>query len=159
MNVLDDLKQMPNDYQLTYCWARAVEWKMLPAFIAQPVLPLLFLIVPWKAALIGLVTINFIWNLVFCTAVVSLPLAAFAMLWTKSKWISMVALGGYFSWRRYWLLAGLTILTPIIAAILGSLVLRRPVGLIQEFFMLQLGHVKTDPSPEVARYLSRSTSE
>jgi hypothetical protein len=159
MNVIDDLKRLDEDYQLKYCWARAVEWKMLPAFVAQPVFPLLFLIYSWKNVLIGVLVTNLIWNLVFCTAVVSLRLAALAMLWSKLKWLSIVTLGGYFIWRHHWFLAGLTVLTPIVAAVLGVLILRSPDGLIQEFFMLQLGHVKTEPSPEVARYLSRSTGE
>lgn len=159
MKVLDDLKQLPEDYQLKYCWARAVEWKMLPAFVAQPVLPILFLIFPWKNILIGLMAINLVWNFAFCTAVVSLSVAAFSILWNKLKWLTIVVVGGYFIWRHNWFLGGLTIFTPIVAAFIGVLVLRSPIGLIQEFFMLQLGHVKIDPRPEVARYLQRSTGK
>ena len=103
--------------------------------------------------------INLVWNFVFCTAVVSLPLSAFSMLWNKLKWLTIVVFGGYFIWRHNWVLGGLTIFTPIVAALIGILVFRSPVGLIQEFFMLQLGHVKIDPSPEVARYLQRSVGK
>lgn len=159
MSLLEDLKAFPEDYQLKYCWARAVEWKMLPAFVAQPVLPILLLLYPWKNVLIGLIAANVIWNLVFCTAIVSLPVAALAMLWSRLKWLTILIVGGYFIWRHRWFLAGLTIFTPIVTALLGALALRSPTGLIQEFFMLQLGHIKTEPSPEVARYLRRSAGE
>ena len=155
MKSLDQLKEMGDDYQLKYCWARAVEWEMLPAFVAQPVLPMLFAIYPWKTVLVGLLVVNFVWNLVFCTAVISLPLAAFAMVWTKLKWLPMGGFGTYFVWQHHWLLAAFTLFTPIVCTLLGNITLRRPVGLIQEFFMLHLGHVKTEPSAEVARYLSR----
>jgi hypothetical protein len=157
MSVIDELREMPDDYQLKYCWARAVEWKMWPAFIAQPLLPVLYLLYPWKRVLLGLFAVNFIWNLFFCTAVISLPLAGIGMVWTKTKWIGMVVLFGVFAWHHDWIPAILSLLTPLAAPLIGVLTLRRPVGLIQEFFMLHLGHVKTEPRPEVARYLSKST--
>lgn len=156
MSVVDQLRDMPDDYQLQYCWARAVEWKMFVAFLAQSILPVLYLFYSWKLVLLGLLVANSIWNLLLCTAVISLRLAAAAMLWSKLKWLSITVLGVYFLWSRQWLVASLTALTPIIAALVGQLTLRRPVELIQEFFMLQLGHVKTDPSPEVQRYLSKT---
>ncbi len=155
MSVIDQLKEMPDEYQLKYCWARAVEWAMLPAFAGQPILPILYLFYPWKIVLLGVISANFIWNLVLCTAVVSLPIAATGMLWSKLKWFSMIGIAGYFLWQHKWFLLVLTALTPIVAATVGQLAVRRPIGLIQEFFMLQLGHVKTEPSPEVQRYLSR----
>jgi hypothetical protein len=157
MNVIDDLKRQPDDYQLKYCWARAVEWKMWPAFIAQPLLPVFYLFYSWKIVLLGLLIVNFAWNLVFCTVIVSLPLAGIGMLWTKLKWIAMVVVFGVCAWHHNWIPAILSLLTPLIAPLIGVLTIRRPVGLIQEFFMLQLGHIKTEPSPEVARYYSDTT--
>ncbi|MBZ5524783.1 MAG: hypothetical protein LAP21_21300 [Acidobacteriia bacterium] len=155
MSVIDDLRQHPDDYQLMYCWARAIEWKMWPAFVAQPLLPLFYIFYPWKLVLLGLVIVNFTWNLMFCTAFISLPLTAIGMLWAKLKWIAMAVAFGAFAWRHNWILAILSLSTPLIAPFIGVLTVRRPVGVIQDFFMLQLGHVKADPSPEIARYLSK----
>lgn len=156
MSIIDDLRQQPDDYQLKYCWARAVEWKMWPAFIAQPIIPVLYIFYPWKIVLLLVLVANFTWNLLLCTAVISLSLAGVGMLWSKLKWLTMVIACVFFAWHRSWLLAILSILTPLIAPLVGVITVRRPVGLIQEFFMLQLGHIKTDPSPEVARYYNRT---
>lgn len=155
MNTLDQLKRMPNEYQFQYCWARAVEWRMLPAFVAQPILPILYLFLPWQSVLLWVFAANFIWYLAFCTAAISLPVAAAAMVWTKMKWFSLVGVGGYLLCTHQWVISLLTLFTPIVAAVIGQITVRRQIDLIQEFFMLQLGHVKTDASPEVQRYITR----
>ena len=156
MKKLDMLKSSPGDFQLTYCWARAVEWQMWVAFILQPVVPILYIFMPWKTVMLLVFGCNFVWNLLFCTAAPILKVAMYGLQWTRLKWVSILACGIYFALHKQWILVSLTVCTPLVAPIIGNLIIRRPTGLIQEFFMLQLGHVSEQPRPQIIRFLERN---
>lgn len=152
---LDELRAEPTEYRVMYAWARALEWEIFPAFISQPLVPLLYVLLGWKQTLFWILGINFVWNLVFCTAVISLQLAAFGMLWAKLKWFSIAGYGIYFGVRREWGLLGLTMGVPVIMPALGALIIRHPTKIIQEFMLLTLGLEHTPPSPQVEKYLKK----
>jgi hypothetical protein len=109
----------------------------------------------WIETLLWIAAINFVWNLAFCTAVISLQLAAFGMLWTKLKWLSIAGYGFYFRSKREWMLAVLTFATPIVLPAIGNVVARPPTTIIQEIMALSLGLAPTDPSPQTRRYLDK----
>jgi hypothetical protein len=156
MPAIDGLKQLPSDYQKTYCWARAVEWQMWIAFIAQPLLPPLYIMFPWRRVLLILLGLNFIWNLLLCTAFPMLDWAIIGLQWTRVKWVTIVSCSVVFMIHRQWLLLTLSIFTPLIAPLIGNVIIRRPTGLIQEFFMLRLGHVAFEPRPQILKFLERN---
>ena len=131
---------------------------MLPAMASQPLVPACYVLFGWKDTLLAIVIVNFIWNLAFCTAVISLQLAAYSALWTKSKWISMLGFGVYFACRRDWTLLTLTLGTPVILFLLGQLIVRRPTATIQEFMLLTLGLENRHPSSRVQSFLDRIES-
>jgi hypothetical protein len=148
--------QLTPEEKYKRCWARAVEWAEWPAFLSQPFVPILYWYFGWKSTLLSLLVANLVWNTVFCTAVVSLPLAVHGMMFVRLKWPIMAIVSVMFVSRHMWGMACLTILTPLVMGVLGEIRFRRPINEIQEFFMLQLGHLKTKPSDRAARYLSKS---
>ena len=154
MSWREDLQAMPEEYRMKYAWARAVEWQMFPAFVAQPLVPLCYLFLSWQRTLVLVVFLNFAWNLICCKAFISVSLAAYGMLWTKLKWITMAACGAYFLVEHEWRLLILTLSTPLLLPLLGNLVIRRPTNHIQEFMLLPLGLINKQPGPAVERYLA-----
>jgi hypothetical protein len=155
MTWIDQLRAESPEYRVLYAWSRAVEWQMLPALISQPVAPVFFLLVGWKRTLLAVVIANFAWTLVFCTAVISLPLAAYCMMWAKLKWLSILGFGIFFALSHEWTLFALTLGTPLILPLVGQIILRRPTGMIQEFMLLTLGLEHRPPSSRVQAYLNR----
>lgn len=47
-----------------WLWLRAVEWAAFPAFLSQPVAPILFIYFPWYFVLLGVVVLGFIWRFI-----------------------------------------------------------------------------------------------
>src|SRR5207247_10716013 len=47
-----------------WLWLRAVEWAAFPAFLSQPVAPILFIFFPWYFVMLGVVTLGLVWRFV-----------------------------------------------------------------------------------------------
>jgi hypothetical protein len=159
MRWIDELCAMSPEHRVRYAWARAVEWERFPAFVSQPIVPPLFVLIGWKRTLLGILVVNFLWNLVFCSAVISLRLSTLGMIWAKLKWFSVLGFGVYFAASRQWALFGLTLAVPILIPFLSELILRHPTKVIQEFLLLPLGLAHGPQSPEVVSYLKKIHNE
>ena len=107
----------------------------------------------------GILIVNFLWNLVFCSAMISLRLSTLGMIWAKLKWFSAIGLGVYFAASRQWALFGLTLAVPILMPFLSELILRHPTKVIQEFLLLPLGLGHWPQPPEVVSYLKKIHNE
>src|SRR5438874_7290825 len=128
---------------LTWCWLRAVEWNAWPAFVSQPIVPLLFLIWPWWLVVVSVFVVNVFWGLFVRYNLISPALAEFGVYFVKTKWLTVpfvVVL--LIMWNQY-LPAIVTLLWPWLAGIVGHL----PVGLVgktQKMFMARFGYSYQD---------------
>jgi len=73
---------------LTWCYIRAIEWKAWPAFVSQPVIPILFIFFQWYYVLLALIIVSWLWAFVR-HRFVSPPLAELAVFFVKVKWITI----------------------------------------------------------------------
>jgi hypothetical protein len=102
-----------------FCWLRAVEWIAWPAFLSQPLLPILYVYHPVYWVLLGAILAGFLW-LPLRHRFASLQLATMGCLWVRVKWLTIpVALFVLFQQRRYMTVA-LTLATPWLASILNA---------------------------------------
>ena len=70
------------------CWLRAVEWLAWPAFLSQPLLPILYVYYPVRQALMVTVLAGFVWILIRYNFM-NLRLADLGCLWVRLKWITI----------------------------------------------------------------------
>ena len=129
------------------CWLRAVEWLAWPAFLSQPLLPILYVYYPVLYPLTATVIASSVWLLIRYKFM-SLELADFGCLWVRLKWIT-IPIGCLLLLRQgRYVAASLAVATPWLAGVMtlpialitpllglrGSL-----VGVVQEDFMAQAG--------------------
>ena len=83
----DELKQ--------WLWLRAVEWNRWPAYVTQPIVPILLILFPWFYVLVALYVVGVLWCLVRY-AFVSVGLAYAAPLFVMPlKWPAALGCGIY----------------------------------------------------------------
>ena len=114
-----------------FCWLLAVEWLACPAFLSQPVLPILYIFYPIYKVLIAVFLVGLLW-LPIRYNFVSVQLAALGAFWVRMKWIT-IPIGVFVLFRqgRYVALA-VALLTPWIAGLLNF---PGKVGVVQERFL------------------------
>jgi hypothetical protein len=127
-----------------WCYLRAIEWKAWPAFISQPIVPILFIFIPWYYVLIFLVILSWLWATVR-HIFVSPPLAELGVFFVKLKWVTIPISVTYFLYTGHYALAVVSLLWTYLAAIVGYV----PGGLtgkIQKMFMACFGYEYQNPS-------------
>lgn len=121
---------------LRLAWLRAIEWLSWPAFISQPILPVLYLLWPWYYVLAWVALANLMWRSVRYKFV-NYTLANVACLYVRLKWPVMLVFSIYFFVHREYLLAVLTIATPLVAMVMITLSTGM-VGVVQRIFVEEL---------------------
>jgi hypothetical protein len=121
---------------LRLSWLRAAEWLSWPAFISQPILPVLYLLWPWYYVWAWVALANLMWRFVRYRFV-NYSLASVACLYVRLKWPVMVIFSIYFLLHRAYLLAVLTLATPLVAMLMITLSTGM-VGLVQRKFVDEL---------------------
>lgn len=124
------------DQIMRLSWLRAAEWLAWPAFISQPILPILYLFWPWYYVWAGLALANLLWRFVRYTFV-NYTLATLGCLFVRLKWPVMLILGVYFLAHREYLLAVLSFATPLVAMMMITLSTGM-VGVVQRKFIDEL---------------------
>ena len=151
--IVKAFRELGSDGSAVRCRLRAVEWTVWPAFLAQPIVPVLYFYFPWWEVLTGVVALNLIWS-TLRTHMVSLQFAVFGMLFVKLKWAVIPIAAIVFAVSHRWLNCALTLSTPVLLPILGEFT-SKPAGLeskISKYFMLQLGYADLDDrDPEYVR--------
>jgi hypothetical protein len=101
------------------CWLRAVEWLAWPAFLSQPLLPILYIYYPIYRVVLAVVLLGFLW-LPLRHRFASLQLATLGCFWVRLKWLTIpIGLFVLFREGRYVALAT-TMATPWIAPLLNA---------------------------------------
>lgn len=117
-------------------WLRAVEWLSWPAFVSQPVLPILYLFWPWYYVIAWVALADLMWRFVRYRFV-SYTLATVGCLFVRLKWPVMLVFSIYFGVRHEYLLAVLTLCSPLVA--IAMVVLSAGlVGVVQRQIVVQL---------------------
>jgi len=125
-----------------WLWLRAVEWSSFPAFISQPVAPILFIFFPWYFVVLAVVALGFIWRFIRYSFV-SVGLAYSAVVpvvWLK--WPASIGSSIYLFVHHEAIAAILALVWPYLAGLVGAVVGRpNQVGLIELAFAKKIGYV------------------
>ncbi len=133
-----NLTEHTDEENLQWSWFRAIEWGRWPAFVAQPIAPILLLFLPWQTLVISIIACNLLWALVRYRYV-SVGLASAGRIFVMLKWPVSVGMGAYFFFAGDKTLAGTAALWPFITLVIGILPTTQ-IGKIQKLFMNRLGY-------------------
>ena len=112
-----------------WLWLRAVEWAAYPTFVTQPIIPILFVLLPPLSVIIGLVIADFLWRFVRYSFV-SLALAKIgALIVGFLKWPCSIGAAVYLLTQRHYAFAILALLWPYLAGFVSS-----PVSFLSSLF-------------------------
>lgn len=125
-------------------WARlrAIEWKALPAFISQPIVPVLLLGFNWYVIMTGIILVAFVWRPIRWRFV-SVPVAsAFAIFVTFTKWPLAIAMGVFFLYKGMWLNSFISFFWPLLVIVVSYAYAGGPKGLgdYEVRFMQEMGY-------------------
>lgn len=116
----DHYSQSDADIQHTQRWLhlRALEWSNWPAFISQPIVPILFIFYPWLTIVITLVCIDFLWRFVRYSFV-NIRLSVIAVYFVYLKWPVALISTIYLLIHGRYVLAIIALLWPLLAGLVG----------------------------------------
>ena len=121
---------------LRLAWLRAAEWLSWPAFISQPLLPILYLFWPWYYVIAGVALADVMWRFVRYKFA-SYTMASVGCLFVRLKWPVMLVVSIYFAVHHEYLLAVLTLCSPLV--VMAMLVLAPGmIGVVQRRIVEQL---------------------
>jgi hypothetical protein len=132
---------------LMWCYLRAVEWKSWPAFVSQPIVPILFIFFPWYIILLSIVLLSWLWAAIRHNFV-SPSLAELGLFFVKLKWITIPVAAIYLAYTGHYVLAIISLFWTFLAAIVGFV----PGGLtgkIQKMFMACFGYEYQNPMDQI----------
>jgi hypothetical protein len=124
-----------------WLWLRAVEWAALPAFISQPLAPILLIFFPWYWVLGSVVLLGILWcpmRYLF----VNITIATFAcLIVTWLKWPAAVGSAIYLFLHDQIVPAVIALLWPLVGGFVG---IPGKVGVIELAFAKRIGFVPPD---------------
>lgn len=120
---------------------RAIEWAAFPAYLSQPVAPILFIFYPWYFVVLAVVALGLIWCFVRYSFVsVGLASAVVApVVWLK--WPVAIASSIYLFIQHQPVAGVFALLWPLVAAFTG---LPAKTGIIELAFAKKIGFVSPD---------------
>ena len=113
-------KQHSTERNVRWTWQRAAEWKALPVYLSQPILPSLLLFVPWFYVLPAVVVIAVPWRFIR-ERFVSIDLAAAAWLFNFLKWPATAAAVADRVISGDYIAAGLAAFWPFAGVVVGGM--------------------------------------
>ena len=130
---------------LQWCWIRAIEWGIWPAFITIPVVPVLFLFFTWWKVICAIIILTILWAFVRYRFV-NLTLATLGVYFVFLKWITCPVVALLLVLKHEYVLAILALIWPLLAANIGIFVGGSQIGIIQKMFMAELGYESKNTS-------------
>jgi hypothetical protein len=141
-----------DEENLRWAWLRAVEWAAFPAFISQPVLPILYLYLPVWQVVIAVLCASAPWALIRYKFV-SPGLANAGCLLVRLKWVTVPVCAIIAISKHRYLVAAAIALAPLYAGFLG---IPGKIGILQRQFMHRLGYLYSD---DLVRCVGNSLAE
>ena len=114
---------------------RAIEWVVWPAFLSQPVLPLLYTIIPVHEGLLLVFIVSLLW-VPIRYRFVSLQLATLGCFWELLEWLTIPAGVIFLLTQKRFVAALFALGTPLIVGLLG---IPGKVGIVEAMFYVQSG--------------------
>ena len=138
MSLLFNSSEYTGEEILRWCWLRGVEWGRWPLFVAQPIVPVLFIFFSWWKITVVVVLLTWLWAFIRYSYI-SIILADLGCLFAHLKWPLSVGVGIYLLTEGRYLLAALSALWPLVTLILQFITPRMQIGKMQERFLNELG--------------------
>lgn len=126
------------------CLLRAVEWELWPLFLSQSILPILYLMIPWKLASLLVCSLTVVF-LLFRYRLASLLVAVIGQNIVRlTRWPALLGITCYFFWKGSVSLGALTLATvPIVTVVFWLMGLLTPSSgtvRLQRMFLVQAGY-------------------
>ena len=124
-----------------WLWLRAVEWNALPAFVSQPLVPVLFIFFPWYWVLGTVVMLGVLWCPIryLFVNVAAATFACLIVAWLK--WPAAVGSAIYLFLHHQPVPAVIALLWPLLGGFVG---IPGKVGIIELAFAKKIGFVPPD---------------
>ncbi len=130
---------------LQWSMLRAIEWGIWPAFLSQPVVPVLLIFFEWWEVIGVFIILTILWSFVRYRYV-NVAMARFGVFFVLLKWITVPVAVIYLLIQQNYISAVVALLWPIfLAPYLGIFIGGTKIGKIQEMFMAQLGYSEKQP--------------
>jgi hypothetical protein len=120
---------------------RAIEWGIWPAFLSEPIVPLLLPFFEWWGIIGVVAVLTVLWSFIRYKYI-NLTMARFGVYFVLLKWIACPLAAIYLAVQHNYILAILAIVWPMLAAYLGIFVGGAQIGKIQKMFMAELGYLE-----------------
>ena len=134
---------------IRWLWLRAVEWESFPAFISQPIAPILFIFFPWYYVLLVIFVLGVLWCFIRYSfvSVTAAAVACMTVIWLK--WLSAIGSSIYL-FIHHQIVAGIVaLLWPLLA---GLVQIPGKAGVIQLAFAKKIGFSGIDdPSDQASK--------
>lgn len=130
-----------DDEMKRWLWLRAIEWGSFPAFLSQPLAPVLFIFCPWYFVVLAVFALGLVWCLVRYSFVDPHLARAASLAVVFLKWPAAIGSSIYL-FINHQSVAGLAALIwPFVA---GFFVLSCKVGIIELALAKKIGFVSQD---------------
>ncbi|HEY5505570.1 MAG TPA: hypothetical protein VIK28_10475 [Sedimentisphaerales bacterium] len=128
-----------------WLWLRAIEWGAFPAFLSQPVAPILFIFSPWYFVVLGVVALGLIWRFVRYSFVSVRVAGAVVVPIVWLKWPASIGSGIYLFIHHQPAAGVLALVWPFVAGWIGAATsFPTYVGTIELAFAKKIGYVSPD---------------
>lgn len=135
---------LTDDEVKRWLWLRAIEWNALPAFLSQPLAPVLFMFYPRYWVVCAVLLLALAWTL-FRYLFVSVALAECACLFVVwLKWPAAIGSGVYLLIHRQFVAGVIALAWPMLA---GFVSFPGKVGVTELAFAKEIGFLPSDTQP------------
>jgi hypothetical protein len=124
-----------------WLWLRAVEWAAFPAYVSQPLVPIMFIFFPWYRVIAIVVVLGILWSLIrysFINVTIS-TIACLVVVWIK--WPFAVGSAIYLFFHHQPVPALIALTWPLLSGFIGG---PGKVGVIELAFAKKIGFVPQD---------------
>jgi hypothetical protein len=135
--------EQSDDENTRWAWLRAMEWSKFPLFIAQPIVPILFIFIEWWRVIIFFILLTWIWAL-FRYRYINLVLLDLGSLFVHLKWPISIGVGIYFLTNNNYFLGVLSGLWPLFSLLFQLLTPPVQIGVLQKSILMKLGYVPNE---------------
>ena len=122
-------------------WLRAIEWANWPAFLAQPMAPILFIFLWWPYVLVGGFVLDILWTSIRYSYVNIWLANSGAIIVTWLKWPAAIGAAIYLFIQGSYIAGVLALIWPWLA---GLICIPAKVGQIELAFAKKIGYIDID---------------
>lgn len=124
-----------------WLWLRSIEWGAFPAYVSQPIVPILFIFYPWYLVILSIFILGILWCFVrysFVSPGVA-DIVVIPVVWLK--WPAAIGSGVYLFWHHQIAAGVFAFIWPLIASFTG---LPAKIGVIELALAKKIGYAPPD---------------